>query len=96
VSQKKTKHQTLAHNFTKYQPIFKLFFTDGLNSKFATKFPPRLKHVATLPCEIRMSEKWRQSDICIVINDESHGSIAKNLTKDESLYYTFITQSADE
>jgi len=43
-----------------------------------------------------MSEKWRQSDICIVINDESHGSIAKNLTKDESLYYTFITQSADE
>ena len=43
-----------------------------------------------------MSEKWRQSDICIVINDESQGSIAKNLTKNESLYYTFITQSADK
>jgi len=55
VSQK-TRHQTLTHNFTKYQPIFKHFFIDGLSSKFATKsflnIPPRLKHVATLPCEI--------------------------------------------
>ena len=24
VSQKKTRHQTLAHNFTKYLPIFKI------------------------------------------------------------------------
>ena len=39
-------------------------------SKFATNFcfniPSRLKYVATLPCEIRMSEKWRQAKICIV------------------------------
>ena len=43
-----------------------------------------------------MSEKWRQSDICIVINDKSQGSIAKHLRNDELLYYTFITQTAGE
>ena len=43
-----------------------------------------------------MSEKWRQSEICIVINDKSQGSIAKHLKNDELLYYTFITQSAGE
>jgi len=35
---------------------FQSFFTSGLSSKFATNsclnIPPRLKHVATLPCEI--------------------------------------------
>ena len=60
------------------------------------KSPPRLKHVATLPCEIRMSEKWHQSEICIVINDKSQGSIAKHLRNDELVYYTFITQYAGE
>jgi len=35
-------------------------------------------------------------EICIVINDKSQGSIAKHLRCDESLYYTFITQSAGE
>ena len=53
---KKTRHQTLSHNFTYYYPIFKIFFTSGLGSKFATNsclnIPPRFKHVATLPCEI--------------------------------------------
>ena len=52
-------------------------------SKFATtsclNVPLCLKHVGTLPCEIWMSEKWRQSDIYIVINDKSQGSIAKHL-----------------
>jgi len=43
-----------------------------------------------------MSEKWHQSEICIVINDKSQGSIAKHLRSDELLYYTFITQSAGE
>jgi len=41
----KTRHQTFAHNFTKYELIFKLF-TSGLGSKFATNLclniPPRL------------------------------------------------------
>ena len=59
---KKTRHQSLGHNFTNYYPIFKIFFTSRLSSKFATKtnscldIPPRLKHVATLPCEIWMQK----------------------------------------
>ena len=80
--------------------IFKLFFADRLGSKFATKsclnIPLCLKHVATLPCEIWMSEKWCQSQICIVINDKTQGSIAKHLRNDELLYYTFVIQSASE
>jgi len=43
-----------------------------------------------------MSEKWRQSEICIVINDKSQGNIAKQLRYDELLYCTFVTQSASE
>ena len=42
------------------------------------------------------AEKWRYSEIRIAINDESHGSIAKNLRCDELLYYTFIIHSAGE
>jgi len=40
------------------------------------------------------AEKWHHSEIRIAINDESQGSIAKNLTCDELLYYTFIIRSA--
>ena len=40
--------------------------------------------------------KWRQSEICIVINDKSQGSIAKHLRCDELLYYALIIQSAGE
>jgi len=45
-----------------------------------------------------MSEKWRQSEICIVINDKSQGSmpIAKRLRSDELINYTFLIQSAGE
>jgi len=42
-----------------------------------------------------MSEKWCQSETCIVIK-ESQGSIAKHLRNDELLHYTFINQSAGE
>jgi len=41
-------------------------------------------------------KKWHQSEIRIVINDKSQGSIAKHLRCDELLYYTVITQSAGE
>ena len=41
-------------------------------------------------------EKWHHSEIRIAINDESQGSIAKNLRCDELLYYTFITNSVGE
>jgi len=43
-----------------------------------------------------MSEKWHQSEICIVINDKSQGNIAKHLRNDDLLYYTFVIQSAIE
>jgi len=43
-----------------------------------------------------MSEKWHRSEIYVVINDKSLGSIAICLRKDELLHYTFITQSAAE
>jgi len=41
-------------------------------------------------------EKLHHSEIHIAINDESQGSIAKNLKCEELLYYTFITHSAGE
>jgi len=43
-----------------------------------------------------MSEKWHQSEICIVINDKWQGSIAKHLRSDELLHCSFIIQYAGE
>jgi len=40
------------------------------------------------------AEKWHRSEIRIAINDESLGSIAKNMRCEELLYYTFIIHSA--
>jgi len=42
------------------------------------------------------SEKWHHSEIRIAINDESQGSIDKNLRCDELLYYTFIINATGE
>jgi len=42
------------------------------------------------------AEKWHHSEIRITINDESQGSIAKNLRCDELPYYTFIIHCAGE
>jgi len=39
-----------------------------------------------------MSEKWRQSETCIVINDKSQDNTAKYLTFDALLHCKFITQ----
>jgi len=41
-------------------------------------------------------QKWHHYEIRIAINDESQGSIAKNLRCDELLYYIFIIHSAAE
>ena len=41
-----------------------------------------------------MSENWRQSEICIVIDDKSIDSTAKHLNCDGLLNYKFITQFA--
>ena len=43
-----------------------------------------------------MSENWPLSEICIVINDKSRGSIAKHLSCDGLLHYKFITQFGGE
>jgi len=43
---------------------------------------------------MNVRKKWRQSEICIVINDKSQGSIAKHLRSDELLHCIFIIQSA--
>jgi len=79
---------------------FSKFFHDRLSSKFATKsclnIPPHLKYIATLPREIRMSENWQQSEICIVINGKWQGNVARHLRCDELLCYTFITLSSGE
>jgi len=69
--------------------------SDRLSDKFATNsylnIPPHLKHVATLPCEIWMSENWRQSETYIVIRDKSSCSSCDGI-----LHYKFITQFAGE
>ena len=41
-------------------------------------------------------KKWHYYEIRIAINDELQGSLAKNLRRDEFLYYTFIIHSADQ
>ena len=96
----KTRHQTLPITSPNINRFSTFLLTDSvLNlNKITFKYPtpPRLKHVAALSCEIWISEKWRQSEICIVINNKSRGSIAKHLRSDEKLHYTFITKSAGE
>ena len=42
------------------------------------------------------AERRHHSEIRIAINDESQGSMAKNLRCNELLYYTFIIHSAGE
>ena len=44
---KKTRHQTLAHNFTKYRPIFRIFHW-RTRSKFATKVCLNIHHALNL------------------------------------------------
>jgi len=43
-----------------------------------------------------MSENWRQSEICIVLNDKLQDSTAKHLSCDGLLHYKFIIQFAGE
>ena len=79
---------------------FQNSFTGRLIGKFATNsylnILPHLKYVATLPCEICMSENWQQSEICIVINDKSQDSTAKHLSYDGLLHYKFVNNCASE
>jgi len=58
---KKTRHLTLAHNFTKYWPIFQILSlldsVGNCNKVIYKKTPPHPKRVATLPCEISVFKK---------------------------------------
>ena len=56
--------------------------------------PTHLKYIATLPCEIRISENWRQCEICIVIYDKSQDRTAKHLSCEGLLNDKFISQPA--
>jgi len=71
-------------------------FADILTGKlkFATNsylnIPQLLKYVATVPCEIWLSENYA------AINYKSQGSVAKHLSCDGLLHYKFIIQFAAE
>jgi len=58
---------------------FQTSFTNRLSGKFLTKDNKigllHFKRVATLPCEILMSEKQQQPETCIMINDTSQHSV---------------------
>jgi len=43
-----------------------------------------------------MSENWRQSGICIAINDKSQRGLAKHLSCDGLRHHKFIIQFAAE
>ena len=97
---RESKNKTLnsARNFPKWLwTDFQNSFADRLTGKFAINLylniPPHLKYVA---CEIWMSENWRQSTRCIVINDKSQCSTVKHLSCDGLLHYKFIIQFAGE
>jgi len=53
--------------------------------------PPYLKRVATLPCEILMSEKQKQPGVYSVIYDISQGMIATEFMSGETSDFDFIT-----
>ena len=100
-------HRESKKQDTKLLPItfpninwFSKFFTTRLTGEFVTNsylnIPLHIKYVATLPCKIWMLEKWRQSEICIVINEKSQDSTAKYLSFDGLLHCKFITQFAGE
>ena len=59
--------------------IFSLQILQKICSNFLLKISPHFICVATLPCEILMSENERQSQTNAVINDKLQGSVAANL-----------------
>ena len=71
---------------------FSIFFTEELSSKFATNsylnIPQMSLHYLVKYTNVR-SEKWRQSEICIVINDEPQGSIGKHLRCNVTLLHIY-------
>ena len=81
---------------TDFQNSFTYRISRKLTTKSYLNIPSHLIYVATLPCEIWMSEHWWQSEICIVMNDKSWDSTAMHSSCDMSLHCKFITQLATE
>jgi len=79
---------------------FQNSFTNRLSGKFATNHVCTSHHTLnkSLHCHAKceMSEKWRQSEICILINDRSQDSAAKHWSRDGFLHYKLIVQFAGE
>jgi len=78
----KRYHYIFACNIAKGRPIFKIVLLTDLAENFyqsGNKIYQDTSNVsllATLPCEILMSEKQHYPEIYIVINDTSQGSVA--------------------
>ena len=77
---------------------FQNSFTGRLTGKFATNsylnIPPRLKYVATLPCEIWMSETGSNLKYALWLNDKTQDSTAKHLSYDGLPHYKFVNHCA--
>ena len=99
----KKQDTTLAHNFPNINRFSK-FFRCRLSGKFATNsrlnIPPHLKYVATLPCEIWMSENWRQSEYVGLLGLKivNHKVVQLSIQAGMAYFdqYKFITQFAGE
>jgi len=71
----KRRHETHGSSSLSSQPIFDFFTSDSPENlqQFLLKISPHFICVATLPCEILMSENERQSQTNAVINDKIQG-----------------------
>ena len=91
---KKLNQSIFASHFAKCWSIFENSFTNRLSSKFIGillwNVSPYLKSVATLPCEILMSEKNKQPEVYNVIYDISQGIIATGFRSGETSNCDFI------
>ena len=77
---KKTIHynivQCLRQMLTDFQNLSTYRFVSEYATKSSLTILPHLKRIAALPCETSLSENYRKSDACIVINDKSQGNVA--------------------
>ena len=62
------KQDTILCIFAKYSQIFEFFSSIDITSKFVIKslinFPPHLKYVTTLPCEISVLKTLHAQGLC--------------------------------
>ena len=95
---KKTRHQTLGHNFTNYYPIFKMFSLADLVVNLQQIRVLIFHHALNMSPHYLVKYECRKNGIILkyVLQLMMNHKVAKNLRFDELLYYTFIIQSAGE